>query len=285
MHLSYPVERISVSMKALRIFTLTLFILTALIFGWFYFDTQIHTDSTYPQIQITDDLLEISIHDGEDVLLQGITAHDAKDGDLTSKVIVESISQFSEANTCTVAYAVADSDRHVAKSTRKIRYVDYTSPHFVLAQPMIFSVGKSIDVSSIVGATDCIDGDISSRVIISATDYQANSTGVFSLSLQATNSKGDIAYLDLKIFVEEQAVRAPVIELTDYLIYVQQGQQLDFSDYVASITPTYNAIDQGSFLISETYDPQTPGVYDIHYYIMDTVGNEAHTVLTVVVEE
>lgn len=272
-------------MKALRLFTLIIFALTACLFGWFYFDTRINTDSTYPQMQVTEDLLEISIHDGEEALLQGITAYDAKDGDLTSKVIVESISQFSESNTCTVTYAVADSNKHVAKCTRKIRYVDYTAPHFVLKQPMIFSVGKSIDVSSIVGATDCIDGDISNRVIISATDYQANSTGVFSLSLQTTNAKGDIAYLDLKIFVEEKAVRAPVIELTDYLIYVQKGQEIDFADYIASITPTYNSIDEDSFLISETYDPHTPGVYDIHYYIMDTVGNEAHTVLTVVVEE
>lgn len=272
-------------MKVLRIATLILFAITACLFAWFYFDTRINTDLTYPQIQIEEPLLEISIHDGEDVLLQGVTASDGKDGDLTSKVIVESISQFSEENICTVTYAVADGDRHVAKSTRKIRYTDYIPPHFVLTQPVVFSVGKTIDIGSMVGAVDCIDGDISNRVIVTATDYEVNTAGVFGLALQTTNSKGDIVYLDLNIFVEETNIRAPIIELTDYLIYVKQGQKLNFEDFVAAITPTYNKIDESSILISETYDPYTPGVYAIHYYVLDTLGNEAHTVLTVVVEE
>lgn len=272
-------------MKILRVLTVLLFIGAACLFGWYYIKERNSTDYTLPSIQVEEELLQISIHDGEEVLLQGIQAFDAKDGDLTDKVIVESISQFVEEDTCTVTYAVADSDKHVAKCTRKIRYTDYEEPCFYLKKPMVVALGSVVEVTDYVGATDCIEGDISDRVIITATDYQAGTSGVYSLSLQATNSKGDIVYLNLSMYVEEENLRAPVIQLSEHLIYVEKGQELDFSSFVTSVESVYSRIDEDSFLISENYDPNTPGVYDVHYYVLDTLGNEEHTVLTVVVEE
>ena len=272
-------------MKVLRVLTVLLFIGTACLFGWYYVQERNSTDYTLPTIQAEQELLEISIHDDESVLLQGITAFDAKDGDLTDKVIVESISQFVGENTCTVTYAVADSDKHVAKCTRQIRYIDYEKPHFYLKKPMVISLGSVVEVTDYVGATDCIEGDITDRVIITATDYQAGTAGVYSLSLQATNAKGDIVYLNLSMYVEEENLRAPVITLSNHLIYVDKGQELDFESFVTSVESAYNRIDEDSFLISESYNPNTPGVYDVHYYVLDTLGNEEHTVLTVVVEE
>lgn len=272
-------------MKILRLATLLVFAITSCIFAWFYYDTTINIDNTLPSITIEDELLKVSIHDDKNFLLQGVSAYDEKDGDLTNKVIVESISQFTDEGVCNATYAVADSNQHVAKKARKIQYTDYESPRFTLKQSMTFPVGKSIDVHQVIGAVDCIDGDISDRVIISATDYQSNTIGVFSLSLQTTNTKGDVAYLDLSIYIEEQNVRAPIIELSDYLIYVPKGKRLDFKNYVTAIYSNYNQIDESSFLISENYNPNVPGVYDVHYYVLDNLGNEEHTVLTVIVEE
>lgn len=271
-------------MRILRMATVIVFTAVLCIFAWFYYDEKSHADTTYPFIQIESDMIEVSIHDGTDKLLEGVTAFDAKDGDITSKVIVESVSQFSEDGTCTVTYAVADADKHVAKDTRKICYTDYASPRFTLNQSLVFPVGTILKVSSIIGATDCIDGDISEKVLITATDYQANSTGVFDLSLQVGNSKGDVVSLDLPVYVEERNLRAPVIELTEYLIYVSKGKTPDFASYIASVTSPYSGLEDGGVLISEDYHPEIPGVYSIHYYALDTLGNEGHTVLTVVVE-
>ncbi|MGM9681693.1 MAG: immunoglobulin-like domain-containing protein [Eubacteriales bacterium] len=272
-------------MKILRTATVILFAITLCVFAWFFFDTRLHSDATYPSIQVDSPVLEISIRDGEEKLLEGVTAYDAKDGDLTSKVIVESISQFTDKGICTVTYAVADADKHVAKNTRKICYTDYTSPKFTMNQALVFPVGTNLDIHSIIGATDSIDGDISEKVIIAATDFQTNSTGVFSLSLQATNSKGDVIYLDLPIYVEESNLRAPVIELKEYLIYIPKGEIPDFPSYISSVTSNYSSLDEGGVLISENFNAQLPGVYSVHYYAQDNLGNEGHTVLTVVVEE
>lgn len=273
-------------MKVLRILTVALFVLTLCLFGWFYLEAKKSVDYTLPRIRVEQELLELSIHDGDEVLLQGITAYDDKDGDLSHKVIVESVSQFTGDNTCVVTYAVADSDKHVAKCTRKIRYTDYEKPVFYLNQSMVFPVGASIDIGSVVGAVDCIEGDISDRVIIAATDYQANVAGVYSLSLQATNAKGDIVYLELSLYAEEENLRAPEIKLKDYLIYVKKGETPDFMSYVEAITSPYGIKIEGEEpTISHRFDGEKPGVYDIHYNIQDVQGNEAHTVLTVVVEE
>lgn len=272
-------------MKILRLLTVMLFIAASCVFGWYYIQEKSNTDLTVPTIQMDEPLIQVSIHDDEKALLQGLTAYDEKDGDLTHKIIVESISQFVDKDTCTVTYAVADGDKHVAKCTRKVQYIDYEKPQFYLKQPMVFDVGDGVAVDKFVGAVDCIEGDISDRVIITATDYQAGAAGVYSMSLLVTNSKGDIAYLDISLFVEGMDIRAPEIELTDYLIYVKQGQELDFNSYVKDVYSLYNNIDRESFLISGAYDPNTPGVYHIHYYVEDIQGNDEHTVLTVVVEE
>ena len=69
--------------------------------------------------------------DSEERLLEGVTAYDGKDGDLTSKVFVESISNFVEPGVSNVTYVVYDADRHAAKASRKVVYLDYTPPRFV----------------------------------------------------------------------------------------------------------------------------------------------------------
>lgn len=271
-------------MKILKTATVILFAATLFAFAWFFIEEKAYTDTTCPSIQVSSETLDVSIKDGNEKLLEGVTAFDEKDGDITSKVIVESISSFTDEGICSVTYAVADADQHVAKSTRKICYTDYVSPQFTMNQALVFPVGTNLKIHSVIGATDCIDGNISDKVMIVATDYQTNSTGVFNLSLQAGNSKGDVIYLDLPIYVEEQNLRAPVIELTEYLIYVSKGETPDFAAYIASVTSNYSSLEEGGILISENFQAEIPGVYSIHYYALDTLGNEGHTVLTVVVE-
>lgn len=272
-------------MKVLRITTVTIFVIVSCVFAWFYMDTKLNLDTTMPQIQIEGDMLEVSIHDEDAALLQGVTAYDGKDGDISHKVLVESISQFSEQGLCTVVYAVADNDKHVAKNSRQIRYTDYKPPRFTLNKPALYTVGESVDVRKLVGAQDDIDGDISDKVVVTATDYMVNTIGTFKLSLQATNNKGDMIYLDLPIFVEENNVRRPVIELKEYMLYVEKGETPDFASYVESVTSPYYKVDAQSVMISQDFDPHTPGVYSVHYYVWDSADNQGHTVMTVVVEE
>ena len=69
------------------------------------------------------------------------------------------------------------------------------------------------------------------------------------------------------------------------LAYAKKGEELTFSSYVSSLSSQYYNLDEDGLMIVENYDANTPGIYTVHYYAFDTLGNEGHTVLTVVVEE
>ena len=82
-------------------------------------------DTTGPVITVSEELLEISVKDPEEMLFQGITAHDDRDGDVTSRLLVESIYGITDENITTVTYAAFDRAGNVSKVQRQVRYKDY----------------------------------------------------------------------------------------------------------------------------------------------------------------
>ena len=273
--------------KLLRRLTLALFVLVLIAFIAFSIAERLTTDTTLPYITVDSDVIEISVKDKKDVLLSGVTAYDEKDGDISGRVLIESISKFIEPGVCTVTYAVADSDKHVAKQTRTVRYTDYTPPEFYMKRALVYGVDEALDIRAAVGARDSIDGDISDRVSIVTTDYVKNTIGVFTVSLQVSNSMGDTIYLDVTVHVEGNETMAPQIQLKKSLIYVKKGEEPDFEDYLGDVT--VNGVlmkkEDIQLLISTNYDSAETGTYNVHYYITTNEGYEGHSILTVVVEE
>ena len=272
-------------LKALRIVTLILFVLTVGLFSIFHINNKRTTDTTIPEIKIEGEMLEVNINATDKDLLKGVTAYDGKDGDITKKVIVESISPFLEKGVCEVTYAVCDSNKHVVKNSRNIKYVDYTPPKFTMERALVFSVDEEVDILSSMGATDAIDGDISDKVVLTATDYTADVVGVFTVNMQATNSKGDIVYLNLPLYIEEISVAAPVIELKEYIMYVKKGEKPNFNSNIAAVSTRSGQAIKYTSHISTDFDSNTPGVYSVHYYVKNELDYQTHTILTVVVEE
>lgn len=83
-------------LKWLQKITLLLFAITLVAFVVFSVIDKVTTDNTIPVITIENKDLSISVKDKKDALLQGVTATDEKDGDITHKVLVESVSKFIE---------------------------------------------------------------------------------------------------------------------------------------------------------------------------------------------
>lgn len=272
-------------LKALRIVTIVVFVVAVVLFSIFYVYEKRTTDLTIPEIKVQEDLLEVSISATDEDLLEGVTAFDKKDGDITDKIVVESISQFLEDGICKVTYAVCDSDKHVVKNSRNIKYIDYTPPRFTMSRSMVFSVNEEVDIIGSIGAVDAIDGDISNKVVLTATDYSTDTLGVFTVTLQATNSMGDIVYLDLPLHIEETSVAAPTVELKEYLVYVKKGEKPDFNSNISAVSSRGGQAIPYKSTISTNFDSETPGVYSVHYYVTDELGYESHSILTVVVEE
>lgn len=272
-------------MKILRRITVILFVLSLCAFVLTVFYDKKTTDVTYPVIEMTSKQMEISIYSTEDELLKDVKAYDEKDGDLTDKLIIESLSQFVGEGVYTVTYAVSDSDCHVTKATRTVCYTDYIPPRFYLVRPLVFSVGEKVDFRTIVGAADCIDGNISDKVSFVATDYTSTTAGVYTLSVQATSNRGDVIYRDFPVYVEQNTQLAPKINLSRAILYLNIGEEADFASYVESVTSGGALMESYELDLSTDFDSNTPGMYSVHYYVTNDGGHVGHTILTVIVED
>ncbi len=270
-------------MRLLRICVIILFVIISVVFGGMYVENVVLADKTVPEITIDSDMLEVSLNAGDEELLKGVTAYDEKDKDITDRVIVESVSNFIDEGVCKVTYAVCDNDNHVAKKSRKIKYKDYESPKFGLTQNTCYSIYERINLANAITATDCIDGDISKQVIITTENYTKSVAGVFSINVTVTNKKGDVSELEIPLIIEERELSAPVIELEEYLVYVEKGAKLDLKAMITSATDSKKNDLTDSVKIESDINTSKEGTYTVHYYATDEDDLRGHTVLTVVV--
>lgn len=271
-------------MRLLRLVITAVFALTLAAFALFWYRSEIKADKTRPVITLETDELEVLPKASDKELLAGVTAYDEKDGDLTDKVIVESISKFSEPGVCKVYYAVCDSDNHVAGAFRKVKYKGYVSPRFFLNRSLCFSQMEAVNVGSAIGANDMLDGDISGNIIITSQDYEYGVAGIYNVKAEVANSKGDRIVQQLPLIVEERSVNAPVVELTDYLIYVEKGTDIDPEDYFVSATDSYENDVSDTLHIEYNYNPSAEGIYSFHYFATDALDRRGHSILLVIVE-
>lgn len=157
--------------------SIPLFLITGGIFAFYMSQMSGFSEGKAPVFSMDSDLLEISVRDGEEVLLNGLRAADDRDGDLTGDIIVENVHGFVSDNERKADYVVFDSENHVSRISRRIHYTDYTSPRFSLDAPLAFQAG-SISILDHMHAQDCLDGDITSTIkIIPEDGFSLNEIG------------------------------------------------------------------------------------------------------------
>lgn len=194
-------------------------------------------DTKSPQIQIDQEILEVSVGADDAALLQGVSAKDNADGDVTDSLIVEKISSLAKDHTATVTYAAFDRSGNVAKASRTLKYMDYQSPKFSQNQSLTFSANSMQNILSFMGATDAIDGDISSRVkgTLLSNANSLNEPGLYQVEFRVTNSMNETVYLTLPVEVYPAGTYNANVELSDYLVYVKTGTAFDPESYLEKV--------------------------------------------------
>lgn len=198
-------------------------------------------DTSNPEIFFDQEVLEVSVAVTEEELLQGVTAFDEKDGDVTESVIIESMSNLLEGNQRVVTYVAFDNDNHVGKAERRIQYTDYTPIRFELDSPLgnVDSEASLSDILQPLHAMDCIDGDISDQIILVDAYWTTDSLGesVTTYKVQVTNSCGEVSELNLSFKMKSATSNSQVIRITlsDYLIYCKVGESPDLNSYIQSV--------------------------------------------------
>jgi hypothetical protein len=242
------------------------------------------TDNNIPKFYVDEDILEISVEDGVEAYLQGITAQDDRDGDVTDTIVVEKYGQIGDNDEFIVTYAAFDKSGNVAKYRRTVRFKDYVSPHFSLHAPLMFLYGRDVSVEKYVHVIDVIDGDISHKIkptLISQVPL--SSEGIHQMMFRITNSMGDTARITLPVILLESTSYRPQIHLTKQLVYLKQYEAFSPASYISGITYPGGRGEATDVQITSNVDTQTPGTYMV-YYRYPHNGAMGLSILTVVVE-
>ncbi len=272
-------------MRKTRIFSVVVFVLAVVLYVLFQYRQQIAADNTGPTISMDETSVTISVEDGEDAMLAGVTAVDQEDGDVSDSLLVETVSDFIAENTCRITIAAFDSAGNVTKATREIVYSDYIPTRFELSTPLRFAVGSD-EILSVVSAYDVLDGDLSEHVKVTAeANLSTAEAGDYQVEFSVMNSAGEVSTLEATatLYDTSRERNCPQILLTDYLVYVKTGEALSPWDYVKEIdvgnliyekTASGDlecaqeedaAISPGEVSISDNVDYNTPGTYEITY--------------------
>lgn len=246
-------------------------------------------DRSAPEISFDTEQADVSVSVTEAQLLRGVKAYDAKDGDVTDSIMIESISKMLGNHERIVTYAAFDKDNHVGKAQRRIRYTDYTPPHFSLDGPLVaysMSAGTE-EVLEPLHAQDCIDGDLTDRIVVTDTEISALSADsmLAQYRVQVTNSCGDVAELTLPVRLQLSTSRENAqVELTDYLIYCKAGEELDLGAYLARAEAGGIQYGIWNVQVATELDTAVPGTYTATY-TLNTERGSASADLIIVVEE
>jgi hypothetical protein len=286
-------------MRKIRLAVMGLFALSLTAFIVFNIVDRVTTDNTPPVITSESDTVAVSVAAEESELFAGLTAEDDEDGDLTDKIMISSMSNFTEPGKRTVSYVVFDDSNNAATLTRNLEYTDYTSPQIKLTQPLRFSLNEMDDVSLTenMSVEDCLDGDITQRIRAAFNDssYIAMA-GDYSITVQVSNSAGDTCSVPLTVTVtdpaEESGKYYPM--LSDYIVYAPVGGAVDLASLLIGLesgTAQYLFADADpaapggieSVAIGGSVDYNTPGTYTVDYQFTSASGVTGTTKLAVVV--
>ena len=256
-------------MKILKIVSVIALAAAVILFGG-YMLKEGAKDKTGPVITMESDNIEVSVSEPREALLQGVTATDAHDGDVTASVRVESLSPFNESGERTVSYVAFDSDGHVSHAARTMCYTDYTPPKFRFDGPLTYP-SETKDLMEKVTVTDCID----------------------AARLKITNSAGDSEELPVTIEIFNPSVyyRLPAINLKEQVLYLKKGDAFDAAGQLQSavidgIEYTFvpgngsygsgeesgaHTIDISRAAIEGSVDTGTAGCYEVTYMLEDPV--------------
>ncbi len=274
-------------MKLVKTIVIIVFAASAVLYGLGAAREQGRKDETLPTLTSDREVLEIPCDYTQQQLLEGLSAYDETDGDLTGQILTGSMSRFIETGECDLTYVVFDSANQAATLTRRIRFTDYTSPRFSLSQPLVYRVGEGSyqETMSRIGAADPLDGDLTEWITQSASDVSYSRAGSYTMTLEVVNSFGDSVQQAFPIHVLSEEQQALTIELSQAILYVSQGSDVEEEELVSGVWDAQGTpVERDLVQVESSVDTHTPGTYEVHYTVRDAQGRSGETWLIVVVE-
>ena len=211
-------------------------------------------DRKGPEISVPQE--EITYVAGTDTsaLLNGVTAQDNRDGDVTDTVTIESIIPNANQTGASVVYVAKDSKNNVTKETRTILYS--TDANQAAAQAAAEQAAADQAAQDQAAAEQAAQGDAAGESAQTTDDGAAqNEAAIAALSAES-----------------------PRFYLTQYSVELERGAELNELSYVQDISDDEDSRDElyQGIQISGEVDTNTPGEYTLEYHVVDSDGNNSN---------
>ena len=211
-------------------------------------------DRNGPEISVPQE--EITYVAGTDTsaLLNGVTAQDDRDGDVTDTVTIESIIPNADQTGASVVYVAKDSKNNVTKETRTIVYS--TDANQAAAQAAAEQAAADQAAQDQAAAEQAAQGDAAGESAQTTDDGAAqNEAAIAALSAES-----------------------PRFYLTQYSVELERGAELNELSYVQDISDDEDSRDElyQGIRISGEVDTNTPGEYTLEYHVVDSDGNNSN---------
>lgn len=211
---------------------------------------------------------DVTYEEGSDtaLLLEGVTATDDRDGDVTDSVIIENIFPNDDRTGASVIYAAKDSHNNVTKVTRLVNYKaagDAAAPE------------------------ENTETDGSDAAPAENAEAEGSDAAPAAEEAQQNDTEGVKNEANAKMEIEALPSKSPRMYLNTYETTVKAGSELDKISYIKEIT---DDADSQKTLFAEIQvdgevDTATPGDYTLTYHVTDSNGNQSNmAVLTVHVQ-
>ena len=218
----------------------------------------VSSDRKGPEIEVPSSA-DVTYKEGSDTasLLEGVTATDDKDGDVTSSLVIENIFPNDDRTSASVVYAAKDSHNNVTKVTRRVNYK-----------------ASEGDASASEDTAEEDNGDADEAAPAAEEPKQEDTEGVKNET-------------DAQMEIDALPAETPKLYLNTYEVTVEAGSELDKISYIKEITDDADSQETlfREIQIDGDVDTATAGDYTLTYHVTDSDGNRSNVaVLTVHVQ-
>lgn len=220
-------------------------------------------------------------YDGRDTstLLEGVSAVDERDGDVTESVLISAVYPVS-GETGIVIYAAKDLSNNVSTAGRGFYYTDTAA----LRAPGLPESADDADMDGNAAPENPQEPEDGAQQ--EPEDGAAAEDGAAELppeGAQANNTmQTDEWYDALREANLSQGI--PFVRLVQYEATVERGSTFNIYRYIREAVDDADTI-RTMLRVDGTVDTGTPGTYELRVYARDSAGNESNTeILTVTVE-
>lgn len=246
--------------------------------------TVILSDSKGPVITVEQRSITYVNGDDKTSLLDGVSAYDAVDGDVTVSLIVKDITVLNSGDTAKVTYAARDNNNNISEAYRIVTYVDSDENYSEPDDEAMFqeiTEGEVTEAEVSAENTEAEPVDNPADETLQETDEPTEETTEEPQEEENPAEEEKPQENNLRDNANDNKKpddKTPKITLKQKSVNINVGQTFNPSDYIKS---KENA---SSISIDGAINVMAPGTYPLTFKVTGPDGKTASETLTVVVK-